>query len=277
MYDPIVFTSRQTFMQRAADYIRTGHVHWTSDIVVPDRMHKLVRKFAQVYGVGLDRNRRFRAKQLGEASAVLLLAFASTARTHIQWVLLVTLGDHPAHQLERLRDATTREGRLHLYDYELVHLTKRASGRRKYPDSTSDAGGPGATTDRAEIRPAAGRVVLTWRMRPDVYETWRQRALAAARGRNDYEVRALLRELYHAPGFFGIRQQVGRVVALLRREFRRRHGSLAGFPALPALYYVVRRPDEGIRVSRLPAPPSGKPVGMASETAASTACDAQPA
>lgn len=277
MHDPIVFTSRQTFLQRTADYVRTGHVHWTAGIVPLDRVHRLVRKFTRLYSVGLDRNRRFRAKRRGEANAALLLVWTSTARTHIQWVLLVTPGDHPAHELERLQDAGTREGRVHLFDYELVHLAKRRSVRRRYPSSAPDSGRPTPAGEWTPSDPAQGRLVHTWRMRLDVYETLRERALVAARGRNAGEVRALLQELYHTPGFFGVRQQVGRVVALLRREYRRRHGSLTGFPALPALYYVVRRPDNGTRLSRIRT--LAQEVSVRGETAApaSRPCDALPA
>lgn len=277
MYDPIVFTSRQTFLQRTADYVRTGHIHWTAGVVPVDRVHRLVRKFTRLYAVGLDRNRRFRAKRRGEANATLLLVWMSTVQTHIQWVLLVTPGDHPAHELERLEDAGTREGRVHLFDYELVHLTKRRSVRRRYPGSVSDTDHPTPAGERTTSDPGQGRLVHTWRMRLDVYETLRERALAAARGRNAGEVRALLQELYHVPGFYGVRQQVGRVVALLRREYQRRRGSLAGFPELPALYYVVRRPDRGTRLSRLNLQTPVAPVGGTSTESAPGRCGAQPA
>jgi hypothetical protein len=208
----------------------------------------LTRKFARLYAVDYDRNRRFRAKQLGEGDAVLLLQ-ASAGGASIRWVLLVTAGEHLAHQLERLRDATTRDGRMHLFDYELVHMTKRISKHPRATKQTSASVAGGHPNQATAEQPKPGRPVLTWRMRREVYEVWRDRALSAARGHNTFVLQQLLEELYRVPGFYGARQQVGKIVGLLRREYRRRHGSLAGCPKLPRLYYVTRRPNQGKRLS----------------------------
>ena len=87
-YDPLVLASRQTLMQRVADYVRTGHTYWTTGEIAVDRAPILVRKFVRLYAVDLDRNRRFRAKQLGEADAVLLLLQTPTSGAYIP-------GGHP--------------------------------------------------------------------------------------------------------------------------------------------------------------------------------------
>ena len=259
-YDPLVLVSRQTLMQRVADYVRTGHVHWTTGEIAIERAPALVRKFARLYDVDLDRNRRFRAKQLGEADAVLLLLQAPAGGATLRWVLLVTAGEHPAHQLERLDDATTRDGRVHLFDYELLHMAK--PGRRRTPAASQTSGQARERhPDRLPLQePEPGRLVLTWRMRAEVYEMWRNRALGAARGHNTFVLETFLADLYRAPGFWGIRQQVGKIVGLLRREHRRRHGSLAGCPKLPRLYYVTRRPNRGVRLSALLSSQSQRPT-----------------
>lgn len=251
MYDPLVLSSRQTLMQRVCDYVRTGHVHWTTGEVSLGRAADLARKFARLYAVDLDRNRRFRAKQHGDADAALLWYEPFPGAMTLRWVLLVTPGEHPAHQLEHLQDASTRDGRMQLFDYELVHLTKRVKVATK---STATAPHPVSTSspERApRTTPKLVQAVLTWRMRADVYESWRERALAVARGNNTYAMQQFLEELYRVPGFFGARQQVGKVAALFRREYRRRHGSSAGCPKLLQLRYVMRRPDRGTRLSQL--------------------------
>ena len=251
MYDPLVLHSRQTFMQRIADYARTGHVHCTAGEVTLERAPALVRKFARLYGVNLDRNRRFRAKQCGAANAVLLLHSTAATSGTVRWVLMVTPGDHPAHQLEQLRDATTRHGRFYLYDYELVRLPRPAPKRRTAIEPVGGETPKGEPHHVLERASGGAATVLTWRMREEVYETWRNRALSAARGHNPLAVQQLLTELYRTPGFSGIRRQVGKTVALLRREYRRRHGSMTEFPKLPHLYYVTRRPNRGARLSTL--------------------------
>lgn len=250
MYDPIVLESRQTLMQRIADYVRTGHTHWTSGQIPLERAPAVARKFARIYEVDLDRNRRFRAKRAGEANAVLLL-LRKPADMLVTWFLLCTDGEHVAHQLERLHDASAKAGRVQFGDYELVRLNKRIKPRATR--SQRDAGirlGMISPAKEPEA-PTLGRLVLTWRMNADAYEGWRERALTTARGLNPFAARQFLAELYSVPGFFGARQQVGKVAALFRREFRRRHGSLAGCPPLPKLGYVARRADRGARLSRL--------------------------
>lgn len=221
-YDPLVLQSRQVLMQRIADYVRTGHVHWTSGEVTLDRAPTLARKFARLYGADLDRNRRLRAKARGDGNAVLLLAQLQSDDACVQWYLLASPGDNPVHHLERLRDASTKSERMHHGGYELVHITK--SG--------------------------VNHPVLTWRMSRENEEGWRARALAEARRGSPHEVQMFLEALYRSPGFHGIRRQVGKTVALFRREWKRRRGSVRT-SALPKLYYCARLPSRGVRLSRL--------------------------
>jgi len=169
----------------------------------------------------------------------------------ITWFLLCTEGEHPAHQLEHLHEASTKSGRVRFGDYELVRLNKLVRSR-----ATSTERSPGillsaiSTAHELEVS-TSGKPVLTWRMNADVYAAWRERAVATARGLHPFAARQFLAELYCVPGFFGARQQVGKVVALFRRECRRRRGSIAACPRLPKLGYVARRADRGVRLSRL--------------------------
>lgn len=221
-YDPIVLDSRQVLLQRLGDYVRTGHVNWTSGEVTLDRAPSFARKFARLYGTGLDRNRRLRAKVRGEGNAVLLLARLRSDDARLLWYLLVSAGDNPAHQLERLRDASTKEGRMCHAGYELVYMTK----------------------------PGVEHPVLTWRMSRECEEGWRNRAVAEARNGNPHEVRLFLEVLYRSPGFYGVRKQVGKTMSLFRREWRCRRGATPA-PALPRLYYCARLPNRGMRLSRV--------------------------
>lgn len=221
-YDPLVLDSRQVLMQRIADYVRTGHVHWTCGEVTLDRAPSLAQKFARLYGTDLDRNRRLRAKAGGDGNAVLLVAQLDRGSASVLWYLLVSPGDHPAHQLERLRDASTKDGRMHHAGYELVHVTKTG----------------------------VAHPVLTWRMSRANEEGWRARALSEARRGNSHDVRMFLEALYRSPGFHGVRRQVGKTAALFRREWKRRQGA-SRIPALPRLYYCARLRSRGARLSRL--------------------------
>lgn len=232
MYDPLVFTSRQVLMQRIADQVRVGYRHWASGEVALEKASALVRKFARLYAVDLDRNRRLRAKARGEGNATLMLAHFDTESTRLLWYLLVTAGDNPAHKLEQLRDAGTVVGRMHHAGYELVHVTKRG----------------------------VDHPVLTWRMSGQNEESWRTRAIAEARSGNPHRVHLFLQNLYRSPGFSGIRKQVGKVVALFRREWVRRRGTKAP-PVLPRLYYCARLPNHGVRLSHMLREANSKRAG----------------
>lgn len=228
MHDPLVFNSRQLLMQRVADRVRAGYVHWTSGEVLLERAPILVRKFARLYGTDVDRNSRVRAKLRGDGNAALLLAQYGEERNRLVWFLLVSPGDNPAHQLERMCNASTKEGRVHHGGYELVYVAK----------------------------PGVRHPVLTWRMQKAREEAWRDSALAAARHGNPHEVELFLSALYRSAGFYGVRRQVGKVVALFRHEWRRRRGSQKP-PPLRALYYCSRLPNKGTRLSRLVRDESG--------------------
>lgn len=221
-FNPVVLQDVQILMQRIGDYVRTGHVHTTCGTVARDRAQAMVRKFAHLYAVDLDRNRRLRAKSRRHGTAVLLLAESGASGAPLIWYLLVTPGEHPAHQLERLRDASVREGRVRFADYELVHVTK----------------------------PNVAHPVLTWKLSREAEELWRERALAEARSGNEFRVQQFLHALRRMPGFYGIRKQVGKVMGLFRREWRRRRATRA--PTLRRLGYVSRLPNRGVRIHSLP-------------------------
>jgi hypothetical protein len=157
-----------------------------------------------------DRNRRSRAKARGEGSAYLLLQEIEAGR--LLWVLLVSDGDHPAHRLERLRHALDPAQRLELFGYELVRMTKEG----------------------------CDRPVWTWRMSAGTYEALRTRVIDTVRRGDAHTVRQLIASLYRSAGFRGVRSQVGKTVALLRAEWKRRRGTEA-LPRLPRLLPYVQR------------------------------------
>ena len=207
--DQAVIISRTALLQAVSDVVRHGYRYYTTGTVTHARAAAWARKAARYYAVGLDRNRRARAKQRGEGCARLL--FYEHAPGHLTWVLCCTAGDHPAHKLERLRDA--HEDRIVLLGYELVRLTRAGAAKPSW----------------------------TWRMTDDTYDAMRAEVINVARRRDGQRMRQLVHALYATPGFAGLRRQVGKLVALLRSEHSRRLGRAAGPLPLPGrLYYVER-------------------------------------
>lgn len=211
-YDPPVLLHKATLMQRIADYVRAGYRWHTCGSVSLERASAFVRKFCTLYSIHVGKDERYRRKRAGLGNAVLLFCPSGDAGTLLWW-LLVTDGDHPAHRLEKLSEAS--QARVQCTGYELVAL----------------------------MRPNRARPVLTWRMTKSTYEGWRERVLRGVRSQNDAQLRQAWHSLYRTPGFSGIRSQVGKLVALMRAEWRRTRSG--PFPmARTRLGYVQRLKTE---------------------------------
>ena len=220
-YNPPVLLSKSVLMQRCADLVRMSYHHHTIGMVSYDRAPALARKFRDAYFVHLGKDARYRRKRAGLGNAHLLLWVQDAAARQLTFVLLVSDGDHPAHQLERLYDARNNgRARLEITGYELVSRTRAGSAR-----------------------PA-----ITWQMDPECYQRWRDRVLRVIRGKNDLELRQAWYSLHRVPGFAPIRQQAKKIEKLMRGEWcRTRRGE---FPfAYTRIRYVQRLPATSMPLS----------------------------
>lgn len=246
-YDPTLYLYKSVFLQRIADYVRSGHVHWTSGEVTLSKAAALAKKFDRLYGVGRTRHQRAWARQKGEASAVLLFyrrperssdsplpspdgerpttdeacQTADTAEPRLMWMLLVTNGKHLAPRLERLRRAPDPGGRVRVDELELVALPRVGQSKPAW----------------------------TWRLTEEAVQGWRATIIDCAR-RQPWRLAHEMQQLARLPGFAGCRAQVKKLMQLARGEHRRR------LPAEPALVcprqpYLARLPDTGVRLSAL--------------------------
>lgn len=201
---------KATFMQRIADHVRLGYVHWVSGTVPPGRAQSLTRKFHSRYGTGLTRHQKAYARSQGQASATLVLWSDQPGQLH--WLLMVTPGENLAHELEQLQDATSASGRIVVTGYELVQSPRRGCERPAW----------------------------TWRMTAQTYEAWRERILRNAR-RGPDALSEHVKELSRTPGFAGCRAQVRKLLQLARAEAQRRLGSAATTVSYPTRIGYVQR------------------------------------
>lgn len=250
-YNPTVLTFKTAFLQRVQEAVGDGYEHYVFGRIAASKAPALVQKFAERYLVDLDKSARHRRKAKGLGNARLVLY--SPEPTLLEFVLLVTNGEHSAHLLEKLQ--TFSKAPLVYQELELVRLTLR--GRQR----------PG----------------LTWRLSTETVETWRARLHFHTA---HYDKKALYQDffsLYRTPGFAGVRRQVGELVSYWRREWRKLRGEspcpvcyphdefrfralpgmkrgedgmfwpTKGFPSvrqLPTLFYVRKQASKGDTLSR---------------------------
>lgn len=224
MADPIVFSSKSLVMQRISDAVSQGYTNWASGVVQVSSAKKFVNKFDINFQAFADRDLRSRRKKNGVGNAKLILWRQAD---QIFWVLLVTppdTGIHAAHSLEKLKDVFKPGERIEIDGFELVRVPKGGDG--------------------------AGGTRLTWRMRQEKYDGWRNSVIETVRKGSPRDLKELLFKMWGNPGFSGIRSQVGKLVALYRAECKR--ASLKDAPQPPKrLPYLRRMQNYGDRLSRL--------------------------
>ncbi len=227
MYDPQVHIHKTVLMQRILDAVSRGYVWHTAGVVPLHRASAMANKFSELYHVHRNDNQRAYARRTGKASAKLML-WAQTEDAGLHWWLLATEGIGLVHELEQLVHACSPRGRVRIdEDYELVRRTR------------SHAKG--------------GGTVWSWRMTHECVNSWRERIIMACRRTDSLVIMRAMGPLYRSPGFSGVRVQVGKLVALARQEWRRRHGSLDALVMPPALPYVERLVDTSVPLSSIHA------------------------
>jgi hypothetical protein len=242
----MLILTKRSFMQRALDYVRLGYIHYTVGVIPLTKTEDLVKKFKHKYRVDLDRNRRRRAKQQGHGSAFLLLRWDDQSRNTVAWTLLVSKGDHPAHDSETLRDATKMP--VTVTGYELVRLTKNIRRKTKIKIAPIDSDTTQKTIQTTPTEETHGKEVLTWRMTRSNYERWREELISAVRSLKPID--PIVAELFRSPGFWGIRSQIGKLTQLIRAEWKRTRADNSAGPKLPRhLPYVTRLKSKGTLIS----------------------------
>lgn len=272
-YDPLIHSSKTVFLQRLQDAAIGGYRYYTCGSIPLQKAPGLVRKFKEFYLVDLDKFGRFRRKAQGLGNARLFLRQAEDSV--LDFFLMVSPGEHPAHQLEKLQDIRSKP--LTYREFELLLLTRKGYAK------------PG----------------LTWRLSAETMEGWRHRLHLCTAHYNRMELRQAWHSLYRVPGFSGVRRQVGELVVFWRSEWKRHRGDAPcpmayphndmrhwarpgvvedeagnystrkGFPTsqqLPKLFYVRRAADAGARLSSLVSTHRQR-IGPIAQAASQAGCD----
>jgi hypothetical protein len=220
------------FMQRLQQAATHQHVFYTegrTDLASFDRLSK---KFAEAYGTDLSRQTKHKHRLAGEASSwlhgVRLPTRNENGQPSVDWVLLVSAGLGLVTRREQLQDMRDPRSRLKSPDqqHELVHDGKTWSWR---------------LTHRS-YNQYLDRIHRIASLSPD-----RRRKIEINGVSRDADAEILLDRLYAEPGFRLVRRQVGKLVAELRRDWKRLRP--AGGPPLSErsfLAYVRFLPDQPV-------------------------------
>jgi len=228
--DAQVFTMTVA-MQRLCDAARRGYVYYFEGTVPAKKARRLRRKFQERFGVDEHRNVRARRRARGEAAAVMIMyellsqpePTSMRAEPQVGWVVLITEGEHAAYwRGEDIKIATEDDQRLTIGQFHMLRRT-RPGGNSSSPS-------------------------WTWSFTKSAYRNWRERVVRSARGDPTESPTRLLAELYKLGSFRGIRSEIGRIVGLYRREWKKRRRRGDSFPSLPRLRYVQRLPNEFVDV-----------------------------
>lgn len=214
-------------MQRFCDAARRGYIFYFGGVVPAKKARQLRRKFQALYNIDEHRNVRARRRARGEAAAVMIMhelpSQSQIAEEHgepyVGWLILLTEGEHAAYwRGENIKIATEDDQRLTIGQFQMLRRT-RPGGNSASPS-------------------------WTWTFTKSAYRNWRERVVRSARGDYTESPTQLLMELYRWGSFRGIRSDIGRIVSLYRREWRKRRRRSDPFPSLPRLRYVQRLRNE---------------------------------
>jgi len=225
-----VFTHKAAFMQRIADYVRTGHQAYIQGFTATEKMHSTWERLALAHPVFDDKLKAFRAREKGEPTGRLLVYQNLAQPERVHWVLLVHGRTDQLTPGEKWKHAEDPHSRIQFTGYELLRVTKEGQAKPSW----------------------------TWRYSAQRYQDLRDAMVLAIRSRRDQDLKGLIDAIFGTMGFSGSREQAKALAVLMKTEWaKRRPGEQ--MPATPKLIgWVRRKADKGVFLSRVPGLPPTK-------------------
>jgi hypothetical protein len=219
---PKIYEYKSVFMQRVADYARSGHVFYIAQYVKLDVMPRLVEHFDWLYHCQADRYERSCAKEKGMANAVFMsyVKPSMPSDTGHPWILMFTSGKSIVYEYEKVFDARNKYQRIILHDLELVQLPRTGSANP----------------------------VWTWRFTEEKYRSIRSRIVTLAKAKSLDGLHAEIEALSKTPGFSGVRQQIKKIHQLARSLLKHRQSDGPIAYRFPPVRYVQRLPDTLVKL-----------------------------
>lgn len=236
MHSPIkaskifVFTNKVAFMQRLADYVRTGHQAYISGLTDAEKMVATFDKLASIHPIFDDRLKAFRAREQGLPTGRLLMWLPENG-DQVHWFLLIHGRVDQLSPTEKWRHAEDSHNRISLTGYELLRETKADQKKPSW----------------------------TWKYKSDRYQDLRDSIVMAIRSNRDQDLKVLISKLSGTAGFSGSRKQAKDLLSLIKSEWSLRRPRQE-MPDLPVIIgWARRKGDKGIWLGRQKMSPP-KPV-----------------
>ena len=187
-------------MQRIQQAVVNGYFYYVPGMIDLHKFDMLDSKFSLKYGTSISKQARCRRKRAGEAVTVLHAVMRADQQVH--FVLMCTTGIGRVHTLENLFDLRNKHTRLVTSDgrFEIVHDGKSWSW----------------SMTNSYYKKFQERIRIAAALPPD-----RRKVIIVDDIERDRYAERILDELYSLPGFRLIRRQVGGLVTLLTREWKR--------------------------------------------------------
>ncbi|AMO38794.1 hypothetical protein [Thauera humireducens] len=120
-------TNKTAALSRTLDGVTRGYFRYIAGTIAADKVLSLARKFHDLYGIGCTPSQRITRKNKGLANSLLVL-YAPEGAALAEWLLLVSPGNGPVTEREKLRDVTAKP-RLTWLGYELLRHRERCTAR----------------------------------------------------------------------------------------------------------------------------------------------------
>jgi len=240
-----IFRKKSGFMQSCLDAARS-HTYFMSGLIKLEKVQDFHAKMSRKYEVNLPKMEAYRLRKGGAATCKLnyykMPESYSLERNDLDlpvpndqviWVMFSSEGQHPfGDEGDTWRDLKGTD-RLNFMGLEMVQVTRRKAVL------TAEQVEAGKKLPKPKQTPS-----WTWRFTDDYYSKLRNKSIEAIKTHSDWMIDLILREAKATPGFSAVREQLKKLVALIRGEWLR-HRKDSKMPELPSKFGYVRRVTAG--------------------------------
>jgi hypothetical protein len=217
-----VFTSKAAFMQRVADYVRTGHQAYIRGVTPTETIFTTWEKLTRNNPVYDDKLKAFRARREGLSTGRLLMYQDTKKPEMIHWFLLIHGKSDQLPKGEKWLHAEDKHNRIVFTGYELVRITKEGQAKPSW----------------------------TWRYESQRFQDLRDSMVQTIRSKRDQDLKITIGTIFGTMGFSGSREQAKSLSVLMQTEWTRRRPGEEMPPVPKGFGWIRRKADKGIFLVR---------------------------